>query len=229
MQQTAMPTFAPVAIAGNLPELPADTVSRTIRVLLLPDIDGIAEESDWEAIEPDVKALRDRVVEWANSVREDIRKTRPDLPEGITGRLREKWAPLRRVADAAGGRWPELVDRLAVEDKEQIMRDRGDGLRIDKPHIVLLQDLAEYWPQGEDFVATHDLVAKLAIWHPEMWSAASPFGKSLTAQRFGRMLVKNYKISSSDPLQRGGPRGYYLKHFTSAMQHLGIRPPSENL
>ena len=51
-----MPTFAPVAMAGNNPNLPADTASRQIRVLLMPDIDGTVEDSDWELIEDDVKA-----------------------------------------------------------------------------------------------------------------------------------------------------------------------------
>jgi hypothetical protein len=35
-----MPTFAAVAMAGNNPNLPDDTRSRIIRVLLLPDLDG---------------------------------------------------------------------------------------------------------------------------------------------------------------------------------------------
>src|SRR5215208_7309071 len=42
-----MPTFAAVAMAGNNPNLPEDTRSRIIRVLLLPDLDGTAEETEW--------------------------------------------------------------------------------------------------------------------------------------------------------------------------------------
>lgn len=52
-----MPTFAAVVIAGNNPNLPEDTRSRIIRVLLMPDIDGQIEESDWELIEQDADAL----------------------------------------------------------------------------------------------------------------------------------------------------------------------------
>jgi hypothetical protein len=37
-----MPTYAPVAMAGNSPNLPDDTKSRCIRVLLMPDVDGTA-------------------------------------------------------------------------------------------------------------------------------------------------------------------------------------------
>lgn len=107
-----MPTFAPVAIAGNNPNLPDDTRSRIIRVLLLPDLDGRAEESDWELIEDDTEELADEVRGWIEQIRDGIRECRPPLPEGITGRLRECWSPLRRVAEMAGGRWPAVVDAL---------------------------------------------------------------------------------------------------------------------
>lgn len=67
-----MPTFAPVAMAGNSPQLPDDTRTRTIRVLLLPDHSGIVEESDWELIErlhgaaaPQVQAAAQRRLDYA--------------------------------------------------------------------------------------------------------------------------------------------------------------------
>jgi hypothetical protein len=60
-----MPTFAAVVIAGNNPNLPEDTRSRIIRVLLLPDLDGRIEESDWELIEEDAEALHDELAAWA--------------------------------------------------------------------------------------------------------------------------------------------------------------------
>ncbi|MGH3637104.1 MAG: hypothetical protein ACRDTV_03115, partial [Mycobacterium sp.] len=68
-----MPTFAPVAMAGNSPNLPADTVSRSLRILLMPDIDGTVEDSDWEFIEPDAKELKDRIADWADGVRDDVK------------------------------------------------------------------------------------------------------------------------------------------------------------
>src|SRR5215204_5927003 len=93
-----MPTFAAVAMAGNNPNLPEDTRSRIIRVLLLPDLDGVAEESDWELIEPDAAELAERVAVWCDGIRDEVRTCRPKLPEGISGRFREKWGPLARIA-----------------------------------------------------------------------------------------------------------------------------------
>jgi hypothetical protein len=105
-----MPTYAPVVIAGNSPNLPDDTRSRIIRVLLMPDPDSV-EESDWELIEEQASDLHDRITDWVDQVRDQVRLERPGLPDGITGRFREKWSPLKRVAAAAGGHWPAAVDQ----------------------------------------------------------------------------------------------------------------------
>lgn len=103
-----MPTFAPVAMAGNSPTLPDDTRSRSVRVLLMPDSEGVCEESDWEWIEEEALELAGHIAAWADSVRDLVRQHRPVLPEQIKGRARERWAPLKRVAVAAGGAWPAL-------------------------------------------------------------------------------------------------------------------------
>ena len=68
-----MPTFAPVAMAGNQPKLPDDTLSRVIRVLIMPDHDGTVEDSDWELIEDEAKEIATQLALWANEVREQVR------------------------------------------------------------------------------------------------------------------------------------------------------------
>lgn len=129
-----MPTYSPVAMAGNDPNLPDDTKSRSIRVLLMPDIDGSAEESDWELYEEEARSLGELLAAWADVVRDDIRANRPNMPEGVRGRARERWAPLKRVAVAAGGDWPDLVDRLAVQDVERLANEREEGIVQQRPH-----------------------------------------------------------------------------------------------
>ena len=41
--------------------------------LLMPDVDGSVEESDWELVEDDALRLRDRITEWVEQVRDAIR------------------------------------------------------------------------------------------------------------------------------------------------------------
>jgi Protein of unknown function (DUF3631) len=218
-----MPTFAPVAMAGNNPNLPDDTRSRSIRVLLMPDVDGLIEDSDWEEYEEDARRIGGKLEAWADMVRDEVRTTRAVLPDGIRGRTRERWAPLKRVADAAGGRWPALVDELAVRDMERIEAEREEGIVQQRPAIVLLSHLHEAWDETEKFVRTETLIDRIVAVHPEMWGDASPFGKRLTPQRFGRMLSTSYNIHSNraEHLPER-PRGYLRTSIEPAFRRFGL-------
>ena len=219
-----MPTYSPVVMAGNSPRLPEDTLSRTIRVLLLPDLEGRVEESDWELLDQAARDLGEHLAAWAEGVRDDVRTTRPDLPDGIKGRARERWGPLKRVAEATGGRWPQVVDALALHDKEQQDMDREDGMVRDRPAVVLLKHLHELWHKGEAFMPTKSLVSALVNTHPEEWGLNSPFGKPLTDQRFGKMLAGSYGINSTR-LDREGPRGYAFAALLPVWRRMGIVSP----
>lgn len=217
-----MPTYSPVAMAGNSPNLPEDTRSRCIRVLLMPDTDGTAEESDWEWIDEEARALGRRLADWADLVRDTVRLTRPDLPEGIRGRARERWSPLKRVAVAAGGRWPTTVDALALEDLQRLELEREDGVTTQRPHVALLAHISATWSPVEPFRRTENLISDLVDRHPEMWSDSSSYGRRLTAQRLGKMLASNYRIHSGRESGSYGPRGYHLKSFDSTFRRFRL-------
>ena len=221
-----MPTFSPVALAGNAPNLPDDTTSRTIRVLLLPDIEGRVEESDWEQIELDALDLGESLAQWAEGVRDFVRTTRPALPEGCIGRAKERWNPLRRVAEAAGGRWPDAADELIRRDMLEAEMNREDGMTMIPPAVTLLRDLAAVWPEGEHFVPTRTLVPDLIRHNPGMWGEGSTYGRELTVQRLGRMLARGYKVNSDRPGGEG-PRGYARATLLPAWRRMGITPPVE--
>jgi hypothetical protein len=216
-----MPTFAPVAMAGNSPHLPPDTVSRSIRILLMPDLDGSVEDSDWEEIDVEAEALQEKLIDWADQVRDQVKGLKVDLPKGCIGRSKEKWRPLKRVAVAAGGRWPLIIDELIVEDLAYDAAEREAGLKTQPPGIVLLQDLRDVWPDGEDFVSTKKLV-ELLVWHNSYWGADSPYGKVLSEQRCGRLLSQAAKVTSVRP-DTNGPRGYHRSQVEPAWRRLGMQ------
>lgn len=98
-----MRTFAPVAMAGNAPRLPDDTVQRSIRVLLMPDLHGTVQDSDWEEIEDEAKALQQAIAAWADSVRSLVKGMTVTMPDGCVGRFkrsgdRSNASQSRRVA-----------------------------------------------------------------------------------------------------------------------------------
>jgi len=210
-----MSTYAPVALSGNAPNLADDTKSRTMRILLMPDIDGRVEDSDWEIIEDDANALHDRIADFAESVRDQVKGMQVDLPAGCIGRSKEKWRPLKRVALAAGGRWPSVTDTLIERDLAELAAERDAGLRTLPPGMVLVTDLFHVWPDTEELVPTVDLVAKLIEYNADYWGPHSAYGKALTEKRFGKLLGQAAKVTSQRPGGRG-PRGFFRHQLTQA-------------
>jgi hypothetical protein len=217
-----MPTFAPVAMAGNAPKLPDDTRSRMIRVLLLPDIDGSVEESDWELIEDDAADLAGRLADWADSVREEVLTIRPPLPPGCIGRSKERWSPLKRVAAVAGERWEQVADELIRRDLIAAEMDKEDGMTGMPPTVTLLFNLHDVWHADEEFMPTKDLLRRLILSNPVMWGPGSSFGRELTVQRMGRMLATGFNIHSGR--RSDGSRGYARHALGPAWRRLGVTP-----
>jgi hypothetical protein len=215
-----MPTFAPVVIAGNNPDLPSDTVSRILRVILMPALEGEVEETNWEEIEDDACALGLRLGRWARAshVRTYVREFRPQLPDEVRSRARERWSPLARIAAAAGGRWPAVVTHLAVQDVERIKIEKEDSIVQQKPGVALLHHIREVWPEGERFLRTERLIDRLIGFHPEMWGSSSPYGKPLNPQRLGRMLVRGYGIRTVQRPDGDRSRGYRLADLNPAFR-----------
>lgn len=221
-----MSTYAPVVMAGNSPNLPPDTVSRSIRILLMLDLDGTVEDSDWELIEGDAERLRADIAAWAESVRQSVKGSTVLLPAGCIGRSKEKWRPLKRVAVAAGGHWPGIVDKLIHKSLAEDEAEREAGLKTQPPGMVMLTDLFTIWPDGETFMPTRELVHKLIIHNPDYWGAESGYGKPLTETRLGRLVTQAAKVTST---RIGGvpPRGYLRSQLQPVWRRLRIAPPKQ--
>lgn len=220
-----MATFAPVAMAGNQPALPDDTRSRTVRILLMPDLDGTVEESDWEAIEDDAAELKALIQEWVEINAERVRGTLGELPPDVKGRARERWKPLKKVADAFGGVWPERIAAQSLADIAETEHEKEDGMRRERPEMVLLRDVKSVWPQTLDFTETSVIVNRLTVTFPMQWGASSTYGRDLTPQRMGRMLSSGFKIYATK--NENDKRGYYLATFQTVWQRMGLGEPSK--
>lgn len=218
-----MSTFGPVAMAGNSPDLPDDTRSRCIRVLLLPDYNGDAADSDWQFIEDDAALIHEQLTSWADDVRDEVATLRPEYPDGLRGRNRERWAPLLKVATVAGGPWPSRCLDLIADDLDDQDADREAGIERMPRHVQLLRDIAEVWPADEEFMHTPRMVDALQNYRPDWWGALNQYGV-LTAQGMGRMLSSHYNVRA-DRLSKDtgqGRRGYYLQSFLSSWRSFGV-------
>lgn len=215
-----MPTFAPVAMAGISPQLPDDTRSRCVTMLLLPDPHGAVEDSDWEFIEPDAIELAEYVATVCSTHVEQLRAhNTPELPEGTRGRAKEKWRPLKRIADMAGGRWPEACWSLIEADNDRTAHDLAHQLKSERTDVALLRDIASKWPLPETQWATDDLADTLRESFPERWGTSERYARGLTVQRVGRILAGSWNLRSN---QNQRPRGYLWSEVSEAAIKAGL-------
>lgn len=222
-----MSTFGAVAMAGNNPELAADTRSRTIRVLLMPDTLGTVEESDWEFLEPDAHDLKEKIASWAADNGETLRTLRPEMPEGVKGRLRECWSPLIRVGALCGDGWQRRAEHLAVRALEFRRAEVESGLRADPPKILMLRAMYDNWPEGEERWQTEDIIAMLAAENPSLWEEDRFKGqKRVTAQAIAKTLSGSFGLRTRQGTTRADrSRAYHRSDFDPVFVRMGIAPP----
>jgi hypothetical protein len=216
-----LPTFSPVALAGNTPLLPDDTRSRCIVIRLLPDIDGITAETNWRDIEPLANALAAKISATADSVREQVASARFDVPPGCKNRMRERWEPLKQIAATASAEWADLTDQLIIK-AVQAERQLADNSDIQSaPHIQLAKDLWAIFKDEPGDLKTELVVGLLIKENPNYWSSSNTQnGRDLTPQRLGRMLASQYDIQAAR--LTGNTRGYRAGQFQVIWHRLGI-------
>ena len=132
-------------------------------------------------------------------MRDLVKRSTVTLPARCIGRSKEKWRPLKRVAVAAGGEWPVIVDRLIDKSLAEDEAEREAGLKTQPPGMVMLTDLYAIWPDGETFIPTRELVNKLILKNTNYWGTASGYGKALTETRLGRLVTQAAKSLRADP------------------------------
>jgi hypothetical protein len=219
---SSMPTYSPVAIAGNTPLLPDDTRSRCISVRLMPDLEGIAEESDWERLEIDADDLHEHIKEAVEPVRDAVRMAVPQLPAGCKNRHRERWKPLAKIALVAGESWVNKCNNAIQADLDLAAEIAEFGERPASPAVTLIQDLYKVLGEEPRFVRSTELVSDLIRINPESWSMASTYGKDLTPRRMGLILNNSFGMYSS----RSGSnaRGWHTNQFRQVWERLGVTP-----
>jgi len=218
-----LPVFGAVALAGIAPDLPAAFLTRCLTVHLSPDTDDEADETVWEDIGDQADAIGARLAEWACAVELNADET---MPEGVKGRMRELWRPLKRLANSVGGDWPERCDALMLRVLEDRELDREEGINMLPPHVLVVRDIFGAWqivdPDGDGFAATVDIVRALRHYDPDVWGdQRSNGGTPITRQRLARMLSKQ-GIRSTRGNTGERRRGYERAAFRRAWKAIGI-------
>jgi Protein of unknown function (DUF3631) len=194
-----LPAYCPMAVAG-LGNLPDTILSRSVIIKMRPrsSTESISEYR-LRVHRPEGNKLRDRLDEWAKSVRRSMKNTYPIMPDGIADRNADIWEPLLAVADAAGGGWSQWARVAAVS---LVADARGDTPSLG---VRLLADLRVVFGE-QDALATVDLLTRLNNLEESPWGDLK--GKPMDARKLANFL-KPYGIKSKTVrIGAATPRGY---------------------
>ncbi|WP_051940046.1 DUF3631 domain-containing protein [Phaeacidiphilus oryzae] len=186
------PVYAALALAG-LGDLPDTIMSRAVIIRMRRRAPNEQVEPFRQRIhEPEGHALRDRLADWADSVREKVNGAWPELPEGVSDRPADVWEPLLAVAEAAGGHWPERARAACLELVNAAKaNDKGSlGIR-------LLSDLRDVF-DGAERMTSVAILERLLAMDDAPW--ADMDGRPLNSRSLARMLG-DYVTEDNQPIK----------------------------
>jgi hypothetical protein len=167
--------FCPVAMAG-LGRLP-DTIHDRCVVI---ELRRRARDEDVEPyrlrhVRGEANELARRLAAWAARHHDELAAADPEMPEGITDRPADCWAPLLAVADVAGGGWPTLArDTCLKLDEARAADDGSIGVRLLGDVRTIFTDA------GTDRLASATIVEALARIEEAPWG--DWYGKPVTTR-----------------------------------------------
>jgi hypothetical protein len=211
------PAFCAVAMAG-LGKLPDTIMTRSVCInMRRRALNEPIEPYRRRRHAPEGYALRDRLAEWADSVRNTI-SVDPSMPDGVTDRHADVWEALLAVADATGGDWPTRARVSAVT----FVTDASGA--VPSLGIRLLSDLRSVFGDREA-VPTADLLADLIALDESPWGDLK--GKALDARRMARLLHPYDVSSKTIRIGNGTVKGYTRESLSDAWtRYLSLEKPT---
>ncbi len=210
--------FGPKLFAG-IGKLPSTLADRSI---IIP----MRRKQPGETVERfrglDGEELRRKCVRWVADNEAQLAPADPSVPNALNDRAADLWRPLLAIADAAGGEWPAVARRAALE----LSADKEDDSQTVK---LLASCRACFTRPSVDRVLTKDLLAFLNAQEEEPWNTFN-HGGGLNARQLADRL-KPYGITSRT-LRDGAERakGYFAEDFTDAFnRYLPGSPPAADV
>lgn len=208
------PQFGMLALAGIGLRLPGDNASRVIWInLRRVSMDQVAH---WEGRdqEPIFAEYGNRLEQVFSPLLEAAYCHREPMPPEIRGRLGDKWSPLIITADLAGGRWPDLARKIAVDS---ISIENGNRPEQVDERAKAYADIADVWDEHLDRITSAELIDRLKERDPEAYgwikSVSEGGGKQLSG------LLRNSDFRSPKTRTSGSFRGWFRRDFEPGWAH----------
>jgi hypothetical protein len=206
----AFSTFAFAAIAG-IGRLPGTIEDRAINITMRRRLPGEhVAKFRLRTDLPRLKQLGEEVSKWVQSIKlsEDV-----PVPDALEDRAADAWEPLLAVADAAGGKWPQLAREAAVRlSSESADEEQSLDVRLLADMKVILGDTM--------YLSTASVLQRLCGVEDAPWADFDLTARGLSI-RLGKFGVKPRRNST------GTERGYHASDFKDPFSRYLPSVPSE--
>lgn len=196
--------YCPKALAGigNLPDTVAD---RSIPIRLARRTkQEIVRKFRFREVGEAAGPLRAEIEAYTAGV--DLSGIYPEMPDELNDRAADSWEPLLSIADAAGGKWPELARQAALSLSVDVEPD-DDSLGI-----RLLADCQTVFVQiGADRITLVELLDLLNGLEESPWN---DFG--YTTRKLASMLRRYGVKSGTHRFENKTAKGYLKSDFKDA-------------
>jgi putative DNA primase/helicase len=156
--------------------------------------------------------LRRKCARWIADNLELLSDAEPEAPKELNDRARDNWDPLLAIADACGGKWPELA-RAAALKFSAVDDDETLG-------IMLLQDLQELFAPEKGNWPSKRIAIELAEREDRPWPEFY-HGQPITPRGVAKLLAAFQIKPKQVRVGTAGHRanGYSPDQFVSAFKH----------
>lgn len=156
--------------------------------------------------------LKSKLARCALDYYEEIKKSKPYLPDQLSDRDQDNWEPLMQVSLVAGDHWPETAYSAALKIQTDTQAPQSSSNEM-------LSDIHEIFEQKQFIkIKTKDLIAALCEDDEKQWATYNR-GKSITPKQLATKL-KDYGISSKtirfDSYSMS--KGYEIEMFKDAFE-----------
>lgn len=173
--------------------------------------------------------LRQRLQRQLARLHEDLAGTvaaaRPTPVPGLSNRAADNWEPLKQIADAVGGEWPERLKAVAItvtrmDDEEQasdvgteLLKDIKTVFEEKKANSIFTADLTEaLWADSE------------APWNT--WNRGKPMSARQLSSKLSEFGIKSRSVR----IGATAKKGYRKEDFKDAFdRYLSTDTPSQSV
>jgi len=154
-----------------------------------------------------------KIARYIHDNRLDIANHNPSLPEGVRNRLADKWTPLFRIAEVAGGEWPHNAKKALYGQID---------LSEPSKALELLQDVQNVMP-SEGHIFTETLIDRICNLDDSPWSEYNfeewDAEKKKIGSRQVSNLLKKYGLKPTTVKINGVPKkGYKSSELENAFR-----------